>query len=374
MKMADYQYFLPTKIIFGSGSLTRLREIVSQFKPKKILLVAGEHLKKDGTVKKLIAGFKELLVYEKRISKSSLEAIDELASFCQAEKPDLIIAIGGGTILDTAKAAAILANNPGSVRDYVVGGEKEIARPGVPVVAIPTTSGTGSEVTPFAVVWDTKNKKKLTLASDLAYPKVALVDPELTDNLPPEITANTGIDALAQAIESYWAKKHNPTSDIFALRAVKLIMINLEKAVNNPDRKSREMMAQGSLFAGLAFSNTATTICHAVSYPITIYWDVPHGQAVAITLPSFIEYSLSALKERKAPLLIALGVKDEKRAAKKVASLIRKAGLATKLSQLGIKKKDIQLIVDEGFHLGRAGNAPKVPTPQELKGILEEIL
>lgn len=374
-KNPEYSYFMPVEIVFGRGCREKLASNHLVQSSEKLLIIAGGHLKRDGTVDGLVSQFgKRPSVYNPKISKSDIDTIDALTSFCRTEKPDLIIAIGGGTVLDTAKSAAILVNNPGSVSKYVVTEKKVINSTGIPLVAIPTTAGTGSEVTPWATVWDLENKKKYSLVSPLMFSKSALVDSELTDNLPPEITASTGIDALVQAIEAYWSKNHNPISDIFALKAIELILASLEKTVNNPDVELREAMTQGSLFSGLAFSNTETTICHAVSYPMTAHWNITHGQAVAITLPSFIKYSLPVLKERKAPLLKALGAEDEKEAAVKISSLMEKIGLATKLSQLGIREENIDLIVKEGFHPDRAGNAPRVPSPKELQRMLEEIL
>lgn len=353
--MSRYKYFMPVEIIFGRGCLEGLFSHPLVQKAQKPLLVAGGHLKKEGTVDKLVSQFeREPLVHGPNIPKSSIEAIDSLRDFCQSSQPDLIIAIGGGTIIDTVKAA--------------------IFEEKIPLIAIPTTAGTGSEVTPFAVIWDTENKKKLSLASPEIFPKLALVDPRLTDSLPPKITACTGMDALTQAVEAYWSKKHNPVSDIFALKAIRLITAALEKAVNSPDEGSREMMSRGALFSGLAFSNTATTICHAVSYPMTAHFDIPHGQAVALTLPPFLEFSFEAIEsERRGPLLKALGASDARRAAEEITALMKKIGLETCLSRLGIEKDNIQLIVNEGFHPDRAGNAPQVPTKEELKEILVDI-
>jgi alcohol dehydrogenase len=372
--MAADQYFLPTKIIFGTGSLAKLAETAASFSPKKILLVAGEHLKKDGTVKKLTSQLKKVLVYNQPILGSNVESINRLLVYCRRHQPDLVIAIGGGTILDTAKAAAILAPHPGSIGDYVITKTQQITKPSVSLIAIPTTAGTGSEVTPWAVVWDKKNKKKYSLASPLMFPKIALVDSRLTQNLPPEITALTGLDALTQAIEAFWSKNHNPVSDILALQSIKLIFKFLPKAVKNPDPEVREKMAQASLFSGLAFSNTKTTICHSVSYPLTSHFQIPHGQAVALTLAPFLTYSFKVIeKKRGRALLEAIGESGVTKATQKIESLIKKVGCKIRLSALGIKKEAITLIVKEGFTPERAGNAPRVPTRQELRRILTRI-
>ncbi|MFC1727637.1 iron-containing alcohol dehydrogenase [Patescibacteria group bacterium] len=371
----QYQYFLPTKIYFGLGSINMLSELVSQLKSKRPLLIVGEHFKKEKVFAKIVSFIKPTpLIYDCPIGKSDIQSIDKLAVFCQQKKPDLMIAIGGGTILDTAKAAAILETHHCNIEELVITGEKKVIKESVSLIAIPTTSGTGTEVTPFAVVWDEEKKKKYSLDSSLVYPKIALVDPELTINLPPQVTAYTGMDALTQAIEAYWSKNHNPISDIYALKAIELVMNNLEKAVLKSVRVNREMMSLGSLMAGLAFSNTKTTICHAVSYPITARWGIPHGHAVALTLPAFIKRSLPVLGKRQTLILKALGASNAQEAATKITGLMKKIGLETELSKLGIKKTDLKIIVKEGFDPDRAAHAPWVPTPEELKSILRKIL
>lgn len=370
-------YEMPTEVRFGRDAL---KEVCSfpQFKHgKKILLLAGGHFKTSDDFHQLRLNLlrveKEIIVYKENIRKSSIEAIDKLTDFCRKENPDIFMAIGGGTVIDTGKCAAILSKNKRGVENYIKRGEK-LENKGIKFIAVPTTAGTGSEVTPWATVWDTKTKKKYSLDSFIMFPALAIVDPQLTDSLPAKITAETGIDALAQAIEAYWSVNHNPVSDEFALEAIGLAMETLEKVVNHPDKNLRDKMAKATLFTGLAFSNTQTTICHAVSYPMTAHFDIPHGQAVAITLPSFIKYTLPVLKkERRFRLLSVLRVSDEKQAEEKITLLIKNIGLKTKLSELGIRKGDINLIVKEGFSPERAKNAPKIPTPMELEQMLMTI-
>lgn len=371
-------YVMPTKVIFGRGAfnLTVDEEII--IRAKKIVLVAGEHLKQAQSFVNFEMNLKkkdtEVIVYDKKIAKSDFDTINSLTNYFHKNTPEIVIAIGGGTILDTAKCAAILAMNGGNIEDYLVTKKLQLDNKGIPLITIPTTSGTGSEVTPWAVVWDYANHEKYSLSSPLMFPALAVVDPSLTDDLSPKITAETGIDALSQAIEAYWSKFHNPISDKYALEAIELAMRYLPVAVNSPTQKSRDMMSRASLFAGLSFSNTKTTICHSVSYPITIHWSIAHGQAVSITLPAFIRYSLPVMEGREKLLLQALGAKNIEEGAKKVENLMKKINLATRLSELGIKKEDIPTIVTEGYNPDRANNTPRVPAPEELKSILEGIL
>jgi len=358
---------MPTEVYFGRGVLAELPKILKKRKVSKTLFIVGKHTQNDLILNKLLNLGQ---VYPKEIKKSGFDEIDKLADYLRKGDYDNIVAIGGGTIIDTAKSGNILASNNGEVKKYV-SSKKVLRKKGLFLVAVPTTSGTGSEVTSTAVVWGVK---KYSLQSDFIFPDVAIVDSALTDNCPRYVTATSGIDALCQAIEAYWNLHHNPTSDKYALESIKTIIGNLEKAVTKPNKESRDKMAWGSLFGGLAFSNTQTTICHSVSYPISIHWNVPHGQATSITLPSFIEYTFDVLGDREKLILEAISVSDKKSAAQKIRNLMKSIGLKTKLSELGIQKKEIDLIVAEGFDPIRAKNSPRIPTKEKLRKMLLSIL
>ncbi|OGE24362.1 hypothetical protein A2688_03900 [Candidatus Daviesbacteria bacterium RIFCSPHIGHO2_01_FULL_38_8] len=366
-------YQMPTMVYYGRDSLFLLLDIIKEKKPQNILLVTGEHFKTTKEFRYLIEKVNNLTVYKPIIKKCNFETINKLIHFCRQNSIDAIISIGGGTVIDMAKCAAAVVVNGKYVEDYLVSGTKQIAKRGLFLVAVPTTSGTGSEVTPWATVWD--RIKKYSLDSKYIFPDIAIVDPCLTYSLPKNHTAEPGIDALCQAIESYWNINSNLASDKYALESIGIILKKLSRVVNNPSPESRDCMAWGSLLGGLAFSNTRTTICHAVSYPMTIHWGVPHGQAAAITLPPFIEYTFPVLsKERLLKILDAMQVKSPKEAAEKVTRLMIDTGLKTRLSELGIPKRSISLIVKEGFDPSRAKNIPKVPSPEELECLLYGIL
>jgi alcohol dehydrogenase class IV len=316
---------------------------------------------------------KNKILYEPTIKKSDYPSINLLTDFIRNGKFDTVLAIGGGTILDTAKCAAILAKHEGKIEDFVSKKKYKLTKKGLPLIAIPTTAGTGSEVTPWATVWG-NDKKKYSLTSNLMFPYLAIVDPALTDTLRPKETAEPGIDALCQAIEAYWNVNSNSKSDKYALEAIRILSENLEKTVNNPNSNNRDEVALGSLRGGLAFSNTQTTICHSVSYPMTAHFGIAHGQATSVTLPLFIEYtlpSLSLIKQQK--FYNALGVVDQREASKKIKDIMKACGLKTRLSELGIPREKIDIIVSEGFHPDRAKNAPRIPSPEELKRMLLSI-
>jgi alcohol dehydrogenase class IV len=245
----------------------------------------------------------------------------------------------------------------------------------IPVIAIPTTAGTGSEVSPFAVFWDKTEKKKHSLMHAGLFPAEALVDPELTYSMPPAVTASAGMDAFTQACEAYWNRDHLPLSDDYALAAICRIRSALPKAVRNgDDKEARREMMLGSLEAGLAFSNTRTAACHSISYPMTAHFGVSHGQAVGITLPQVLILNAGTMPERAGRFLESMNSDSMDDAADKIRKMMVESGLKTRLSELKIKKEDIDLIVKEGFTPERMGNNPYVFNPESLKKLLLSIL
>ena len=217
-------------------------------------------------------------------------------------------------------------------------------------------------------------KHKYSLEHPSMFPTAAIVDPELTESLPAYQTATSGIDALTQAIEAYWSRAAQPVSDIYALEAVRTIFDSLEAACQGDAPGARVKMAQGSLLSGLAFSNTKTTVCHSLSYPMSAHFNVAHGQAVSITLAPFLVWNADAIAAKMPPLLDAMGVTHVDDAAERITRLIAAIGLATDLRSLGIREKDVDLILREGFTVGRADNNPKPVAEADARAVLRSIL
>ena len=371
-------YFLPTRIHFGEGCLKELSTLPAVSKAKRIaLVIGGKSLRKTGTLTRI-----ESLLHGKTVTL--LEGIPETpgpADLAQAVKrmqeasTECVIAIGGGSVLDLAKAAAFAVTQNVPPLDLLHKKLPATPSASLPFVAVPTTAGTGSEVTPWSVFWDKETKTKYSLSHPLMFPGDALVDPVLTYSVPPHVTANTGMDAFTQACEAYWNKNCNPTSDAFALEAVQLILLTLPKAVENgQDQSARHDLMQGSLRAGQAFSNTRTTACHSISYPMTLYFGIPHGQAVGITLPEILV--LNALRmdeERRKRFCSAIGVKTIEDAANRIREMMTASGLQTRLSKIGIPREGIATIVEHGFTPGRMDNNPYPLTPETLRELLTRI-
>jgi len=362
----------PTEVIFGVNCLKEIKNVIKKFNPKKILLISGQKTVKRTGISDYLRDY-ETVIYKIKPSPT-IQTIKDGLGLLNKNNPDLIISIGGGSAIDTGKTIAILSKNPGSVRNFLLK-EVLIKNNGLPFIAIPTTAGTGSEVTPYASIIDEKNKQKISLAHRHIYPDVAIVDPSLTLTLPRRITAITGMDALTQGMESYWSVNANSKSDPYALTTVKLAFENLREACNHPENiEFRKNMTKASLLSGAAISHTETTIVHSVSYPITVYFNVPHGLACSLTLPYFMEYNSEGVPERILDISKIMGAENISGGVRRLKKLISDIGLETKLSQLGIKKEDIEIIIKKGFRPDRAGNNPRKVTKGDLREILTKIL
>lgn len=375
------------KEYFGFNSINNLKNVLSKHNPKNIFLVTGKASYEKSGAKSIIEEFlKDYNVthfcdFE---TNPKLEDIEKGLKLFKEKKCNFVVAVGGGTVMDIAKSVNILAANSGSPVEYVKG-IKKIQNKGKTLVAIPTTSGSGSEATRFAVVYI--DKTKYSLEHEFMLPDYAIVDPQFTMTLPKGITASTGMDALSQAIESYWCVNSTDESKAYAREAVRLVISNLSNAVNKPSRTSRELMAKAAHLAGKAINITRSTAPHAISYPITSYFNVPHGHAVALTLSSILLYNSHVTEEdlldkrgvdyvKKVINEIAklLGAKTSEEASEKITALMKELGLSTRLSELGIDTDDkIEIIIKNGFNPERVRNNPRKLTEEALRRILEEI-
>jgi alcohol dehydrogenase class IV len=303
----------------------------------------------------------------------------------KAAKPDIVLAVGGGSVIDLAKAINALAVQKSNPEKYITGKQK-LEKKGKPLIAIPTTSGTGSEVTRYATIYIENTKYSLT-SDEFIIPDVSIIDPFLTETMTPYLTASTGLDALCQAIESMWAVKSTQESRKLAKEAIKTAIENLEKAVNNSDKNARTNMAKSSNLSGKAINISRTTACHSISYPITSYFNIPHGHAVALTMPEILVFNYGVekescndtrgvdfVKERIDEIADLVGCNNVIDAKDKLINLMENIGVETKLSKLDIDKKGVELIIKKGFTPNRMNNNPRNITKNDLKKILEEIL
>ena len=284
--------FNSTKIIFGNNQRSTVLKII---KKKTALIVCSKRTKREIILDKNFSFIKtnRVLWIDDVTPNPSLTYLEKKIKNFKNKKFDYIIAIGGGSVIDTAKALMIMFSikKKENLKNIIKDISNLKIKNSYKLIVLPTTAGTGSEVTPYATIWDEKNKKKLSLNNKALYPYVAIIDPVLTFNLPKQETINTGLDSLNQAFESIWNKNANKLTLTYAFKSIKLSLSALEKINNNiNDKKSRSELARASLYAGICISQTKTSICHSVSYPLTAHFNIPHGLACAFTMVAIINY------------------------------------------------------------------------------------
>ena len=288
-----WQYRNPVEITFGAGAASRLAAALDG--RNYCLVTYGERLFSDLSARLAESAGAPAVVIDSVAANPDFRMLDECcARFADAPRaPDAIVALGGGSVLDAAKVVAAARGDFSRVRRFLETGEGALDP--LPVIAVPTTAGTGSDVTCWATVWDTDAGRKYSLELPHLFPERTLIDPQLMLNLPRGLTVNTGLDALSHALESLWNRNANPISTHYAVEAARTILAVLPAVVERPaDLQLRTRMAEGALLAGLAFSNTRTALAHALSYPITLRHGVPHGLACSFSLPLVMRSAIGA--------------------------------------------------------------------------------
>ena len=370
---------------FGIGTLNNLDELISEYDAKKIFLVYGnKSFRLSGAEEKIGLNIENIsYTVFNPTPNPEIEEIKRGISIFKEFDPDIVIAVGGGSVIDSAKAINALSFQSDDPISYILS-EKKLVHGGKPLVAIPTTAGTGSEVTKFATIYI--DKKKYSLESEKIVPDVALVDPTLTYSLTPYLTASNGLDALCQGIESFWSINSTDESRVYAKTAMELAFTNIEMAVKTPSKEVRVAMAKASHFSGKAIAISKTTACHAVSYPLTSYFDIPHGHAVALTMPAFLEFNsmvneddcndkrgLIFVNERMDDILSIIGASDGTEGKRKFDRLLKNVLKDTKLRDFDIGEKDIDFILNKSFTPSRMNNNPRNVSKEHLRKILENI-
>lgn len=369
-------YWNPVKITFGAGSIAKLPQLLETLSGRRVTLITDANiLDAIGLGDRLPALFKgyKVSVFPEVEPNPPVDNCQDAIRFALEHEAEIVVGIGGGSAQDTAKIVAAVTQNGGDVQ-AVLRGERKISGGSLPTVLVPTTAGTGSEVTRWGTLWDKVQKLKFSVESPSMYPTHALVDPELTLTLSPAWTAATGADALSHAMEAYWNKHHNPVSDVYALEAVRRIFEALPLAVTNPSNLAhRSKMLFASLLAGMAFSNTKTAAAHSLSYPMTLHYGVVHGQASSITLPALLRFNEQASRERMTDLARAVGGNSVDSGARRIQVLLQRIGLKTSLSELGIDSDGIEMCVREGYTPDRAGNNLRDLDAEGMREILTMI-
>lgn len=343
----SFEYFAPTKVIFGVGSVAELPMTVASL-GSKALLVTDAGLMDSGLVDQVRDKLGDQLagVYADVPQDSGMAVVDagaELALSCDA---DVVISLGGGSVIDTAKGICIVMTEGGSLRDHQ--GMQMLSRLQTPHIVLPTTAGTGSEVTSGAVILDHEQGQKIIIFEHFNTPRVAILDPRLTVSLPPHLTASTGMDAMTHAVESYVSSQRNPISDATALHAIRLIRAHLPRAVEDgQDLNARGQMQIAALLAGWAFSNAMVGLVHAMAHSLGAVCGIPHGLANGLILPHVMEFNLTETPDLLADIGEALGVATQglspqtagEAAVKAISSFVNQIGLSQRLRDLGVDEQ-----------------------------------
>lgn len=369
-----WDYIQPVKIKFGKGKAADLKLLADEMQCKRGILVADSFFLKNGLADEILKKSEGRLkiVFGDVSPNPDVEEVDACADMIRKNQIDFVAALGGGSAMDCAKAAATIALTADSIRKYH-GTNEKVPQKHLPLIAIPTTAGTGSEVTCVSVLTDHKNQKKSPVVSDGFYPAYAVIDPELTYTMPPKVTAGTGIDVLCHALEGYWSKGHQPICDACAVHAADLVFKYLYRAFQNPkDEEAREKMCEASVIAGLAFTLPKTTSSHACSFPLTNLYHIPHGEACGLTIDYFAKINKDVEDGRVNKLARKLGFADTEDMAEAIHELKESMGLRNDLKDLQLSDEDVEQLVKISRHPNLYNNPVEI-TDDMLKEMYDSM-
>jgi len=369
-----WEFHNPVRIHFESGSTHRLDELLPD---KKYLLVTT-----PGTTRRQVTGqvgdqlnLDKEQIFDETKSNPPIRFLEEKAAKFKEKNIEAIIGLGGGSAMDTAKTFSFLLANPRiKLLDFLQTSGPRTTK-SLPVITIPTTAGTGSEVTPFATLWDKKNKKKYSLSNKNLFPERTILDPELTLTLPAEETVAGALDALAQGLEAIWNKNYNPPAGAMATAGCREVFENLPAVLEKSGSlAAREGLARAALFSGLAISTTKTALAHSISYPLTAHFGFPHGLACALTLPAILEFNRPAGEKRLQKLALTLECEDIPRLKNKLMDFLEKVGLDKFAAKYIPSRREALELTGEMYTPERAENSLRVPDENDLQQILSDSL
>lgn len=382
LRTPTFRYDLPTSVEFGNGSVRLIADRVKQFGGTRVLIVSDPGVVKAGIVERVVEPLVDaslpFIQYADVESDPAIESVEKGIRVAKEGQCDLVIGVGGGSALDTAKAVGLMLGNDGSVRDYI--GINKVPHRGAPVIAIPTSAGTGSEITIWSVLTDRQANAKVSVGSVHNCPSLAICDPELTVTLPAHITAATGLDALTHAVESYVNKATQPISEALARRAIELISSNLRLAVVQGDNlEARYGMLLGSLMAAMAFNPTRLGLSHALAMPLGAQFHIPHGVVNAILLPEVMQFNIIGNVQKYADIAVIMSgmsvpadktlrelAEDSVGAVRLLRSDVR---LRETLSDYGVQETDLPSVAAEAMLSGNVPVNPRTSTIADLVDI-----
>jgi len=383
-KVSRFQ--LPGMLLFGAGATEQVGSEARRLGAQKVLIVTDQGIAATGMAEKIRDCIQqeglEADIFADVEPEPPVESLTPCMQMAKDGKYDLVVGLGGGSAMDTAKGVAVLVKTGGSIKDYF--GIGKIPRPGLPTMMLPTTAGTGSEVSMNAIFLDTEAQVKVGVVSPYLLTQVALVDPLLTLSVPPKVTAATGMDALTHAIESYTAKKATVHTEMYALEAIRLIASSIRTAVaDGTNLEARHDMALGSLFAAISMANAGTGAVHALAYPLGGEFHISHGMSNALLLPYVVRFNLLGNLEKFARIAEAMGERvghlSRRAAAERAAEACRQlaldVGIPQRMSEVGVPEEAITKMAEAAVEIRRLlDNNPRAMTLDDIIQIYQEAM
>lgn len=352
----SFNYFCKSNITFGCGSIEKLPEIIRKHDLHKIMVVYDQGVKAAGIADRVLEQVRksetEYLIFDDVIPNPTNEVVEKAYELSRENQVDGFVAVGGGSSIDTAKAISLLMTNPGKIEDYA--GIGNVKNASLPLIAIPTTAGTSSEITNVSALIDTKKVIKYVVIDNNIVAADVIADPEFTITAPPGVTAATGMDAITHAIESYISREATPLTEYHSLTGLQILYRNITKAVEDgSDRDTREQMMLGCIITGFGFSNANLGLVHGIAHTLSAHFGLAHGMANAAVLPYVMEYNAESCPEKMADMAKAIGLPvtgnpdaDKHFLTEELKQLIRRLKIRT-LSEQGISRDDFEMLADD---------------------------
>lgn len=378
------EFFVSSDVTFGKNAAKELPRILKEFKAKNVMVVYDAGVKMAGIAEKVLAEVEKadvkVTVFDGVIPNPTNEVVEEAAEIAQRENIDVFVAVGGGSSIDLTKAVNILMTNPGPIVQY--GGIGLVKEPELPLIAIPTTAGTSSEITNVVALTDTKAVCKYVIIDNKIVADKVIADPEFTKTMPAGVTAATGMDAITHAVESYISNMSTALTEYHSIKALQIFHEYLPKAVaNGSDMEAREKMMLGCLIAGFGFSNANLGLVHGIAHTLSAHFHLAHGVANATVLPYVMEYNADSCPEKMVNLAKAIDLpvsgdlaKDKYLLSKELFKMTKTVGIKT-LSELGVEEKDFEMIAEDVLKEPVLGFNPKQGvTKEDVISILKKAL
>lgn len=378
------EFFVKSNVVFGKDAVKKLPDIINEYEAKNVMVVYDAGVKMAGIAEKVLKEIAKtdvkVTTFDGVIPNPTNEVVEEAAKIAQEAKIDVFVAVGGGSSIDLTKAVNILMTNPGPIGQY--GGMNLVKKPVLPLIAIPTTAGTSSEITNVVALTDTKAVCKYVIIDNKIVADHVIANPEFTRTMPPSVTAATGMDAITHAVESYISNMATPLTEYHSIKGLQIFYENLPKAVKNgDDMEARENMMLGCIIAGFGFSNANLGLVHGIAHTLSAHFHLAHGMANATVLPYVMEYNADSCPEKMVDLAKAINLpvsgdieKDKYLLSEELLKLTKSLGIKT-LSEQGIEEKDLDMLADDVLKEPVLGFNPKQGiTKEDVLAILHKAL